>query len=71
MSYDEIDPSARGYFRGTKLASLGERWRAGAIDYLLVPGIFVVIFVVFAHSTWQALLAAIAVLVIPKIPQFS
>jgi hypothetical protein len=67
MPNDEIDLSPRGYFRGTELASLGERWRAGAIDYLVVPGIVVVMFVVFVHSTWATLLAVIAVLLINNV----
>jgi hypothetical protein len=61
MSYDEIDPSQRGYFRGIKLASLGDRWRAGAIDYLLPVGI-VVILVVILHSWWGWLLAVAVLL---------
>ena len=56
MRYDEIDTSPPGYFRGIKLASLGDRWRAGAIDYLTLP-VIVLIFAIGSQALWGGITA--------------
>jgi uncharacterized RDD family membrane protein YckC len=42
MAYDEIPENSWGYLREVKLASFGQRWIAGAFDY--VPLIVILIF---------------------------
>jgi hypothetical protein len=63
MRYNEIDTSPPGYFYGIELASLRQRWEAGAIDYLLVPAFWVVGLGVFVHSFLAGWLVAFAFLI--------
>ena len=60
MSYDETDTSPRGYFRGIELASLGQRWHAGVIDYLVPPAI--VLGCAIVHHALLGWLTAVAFL---------
>jgi hypothetical protein len=64
MRNNEIDTGSPEYFRGVEFASLGQRWGAGAIDYLLIPAIVLFFFAVLGHMVLVGYLIAIAVLVL-------
>ena len=64
MPNNEIDTSSPEYFRGVEFASLGQRWGAGAIDYLLIPAVLFVLVWALSHMVLVGGLIAIAILVL-------